>query len=196
MKIQPGEITAKLQLWNEGDPEALDQLMPLVLEELRRCAYFYFNREDADHTLQPTALISEVCLRLMSLRKVQWENRRQFFAFAGKLMRRVLIDAAKVRKAAKRGRHVEIVSLTGGMDREAAASVPPAILLSLHEALEQLEALDPLAAQIVELRFFAGLTGEETATALGISRTTVTREWAMAKEFLARELGAPVPAVS
>lgn len=193
MAIAAGEITARLKDWSDGDPEGLDKLMPLVLEELRRGAHFYFQREDADHTLQPTALVSEVCLRLMGWKKVSWENRKQFFAFAGQLMRRILIDYAKARKTTKRGGEVEMFSLTGAMDREAEAAIDPETLLSLHEALIGLEAIDPQAAKIVELRFFTGLSGEETAKALDISRATVTRDWKMAKEYLARELGANAP---
>lgn len=189
-----GDITAVLEDWNRGDPAALDRLMPLVLGELRRGAYFYFKREDADHTLQPTALVSEVCLRLMGLRKVQWENRKQFFAFAGQLMRRILIDYAKARKTAKRGGEVEMFSLTGALDRETDDAIDPDLLLSLHEALIGLEVIDPQAAKIVELRFFGGLSSAETAKALEISRSTVTRDWKMAKEYLARELGASTPA--
>lgn len=111
------DITAVLQDWSRGDPEALDRLMPMVFEELRRAARYYFQWEDADHTLQPTALVGEVCLRLMDRRKVHWENRRQFFAFAGKLMRLILIDYAKARKAAKRGGKIPRVPLTGDIDK-------------------------------------------------------------------------------
>lgn len=193
MAVAAGEITARLKEWSEGDPDGLHNLMPLVLDELRRGAHFYFQREDADHTLQPTALINEVCIRLMGWKKVSWDSRKQFFAFAGQLMRRILIDYAKARKTTKRGGEVELFSLTGAMDREVEAAVDPETLLSLHEALIELEALDEQAAKIVELRFFAGLTGTETAKALGISRATVTRDWAMAKEFLARALGAKAP---
>jgi RNA polymerase sigma factor (TIGR02999 family) len=190
METTSGEVTAVLRDWSRGDPDALDKLMPLVLEELRRGANFYFQCEDADHTLQPTALVNEVCLRFMGWKKVRWENRRQFFAFAGQLMRRILIDYAKARRAAKRGGDVEMQSLTGALDREAKAAIDPETLLSLHEALTALEEIDPQAAEIVELRFFTGLSAEETASALGISRSTVTRDWTMAKEYLARELGA------
>jgi RNA polymerase sigma factor (TIGR02999 family) len=190
METTSGEVTAVLRDWSRGDPDALDKLMPLVIEELRRGANFYFQCEDADHTLQPTALVNEVCLRFIGWKKVRWENRRQFFAFASQLMRRILIDYAKARRAAKRGGDVEMQSLTGALDREAKAAIDPETLLSLHEALTGLEEIDPQAAKIVELRFFTGLSGEETASALGISRSTVTRDWTMAKEYLARELGA------
>ena len=191
--IAAGEITASLKRWSDGDPAGLDRLMPLVLDELRRAAHFYFQREDADHTLQPTALVSEVCLRLMGWKKVRWDSRKQFFAFAGQLMRRILIDYAKARKAAKRGGDVEMMSLTGAMDRQEETALDPATLLSLHEALIGLDEIDSQAARIVELRFFAGLTGEETAQALGISRATVNRDWQMAREYLARALGARTP---
>lgn len=193
MAAAAGEVTAELKGWAEGDPDGFDRVMSLVLEELRRIARFYFQREDVDHTLQPTALVSEVCLRLMDQRRVQWDNRKQFFAFAGQLMRRLLIDHAKKRKAAKRGGDIEVCSLTGAMDREVEQGVDPETLLSIHDALNELEALDERAAKVVELRFFAGLTGEETAAALGITRATVTRDWVAAKEFLARALEAGVP---
>jgi RNA polymerase sigma factor (TIGR02999 family) len=189
MEAVPGEITAKLKDWSRGDPDALSHLMPVVVGELKRAAHFYFLKEDADHTLQPTALVSEVCLRFMGRKKVSWENRKQFFAFAGKLMRHILIDYAKARKAAKREGSVEMLSLTGAMDRAARTAIEPEILLSLQEALTGLEEVDPRAAQVVELRFFAGLTSAETATVLGIARATVTRDWEMAKQYLARELG-------
>jgi len=194
METAPGEITAALERWSEGNPGGFDNLMHLVLDELRRAARFYFRCEDDDHTLQPTALVSEVCLRLMNRRKVRWENRRQFFAFAGQLMRRILIDYARARKTDKRGGGIKMSSLTGAMDREAETAIDPETLLSLHGALIGLEAFDPQAARIVELRFFTGLSGEETATALGISRATVTRDWTAAREYLARELGAGAPA--
>jgi len=194
METAPGEITAALERWSEGNPGGFDNLMHLVLDELRRAARFYFRCEDDDHTLQPTALVSEVCLRLMNRRKVRWENRRQFFAFAGQLMRRILIDYARARKTDKRGGGIKMSSLTGAMDREAETAIDPETLLSLHGALIGLEAFDPQAARIVELRFFTGLSGEETATALGISRATVTRDWTAAREYLARELGASAPA--
>jgi len=193
MAAAAGEVTAELKRWAAGDPDGFEKLMPLVLEELRRIAHFYFQREDADHTLQATAVVSEVCLRLMGQRRVQWDTRKQFFAFAGQLMRRFLIDYARARKAGKRGGEIEMLSLTGNMDHEVEATVDPETLISLHEALVKLEALDERAAKVVELRFFAGLTGEETAKALGVTRATVTRDWEMAKEFLARELGAKAP---
>lgn len=185
----PGDITSKLIAWSEGDPSALEELLPLVVDELRRGARFFFEHEDNDHTLQPTALVSELCLRLLGLEAVQWDNRRQFFGFAGQVMRRILIDYARGRKAKKRGAGVKRLSLTGGMDREDESSLDPETVLSIHQALLELEKLDPQAAKVVELRFFTGLTSAETAQALGLSRSTVTREWKLAKEFLARRLG-------
>ena len=189
MGSDPGDITASLRGWSQGDPDALSELIAKVEPDLRRAAQFYFEREDSDHTLQPTALVSELCLRLMGRRKVQWNNRKQFFSFAGQLMRRILIDYAKARKTARRGGNVELLSLTGGLDKEREEAIDVDTLLSLHTALAALAEFDPRSAQVVELRFFAGLSGDETAEALGISRSTVTREWTMAKEYLARELG-------
>lgn len=161
--------------------------MSLVFDELRSAAHFYFQREDPSHTLQPTALVSEVCLRLMGWRKVRWENRQQFFSFAGQLMRRLLIDYAKHRKAEKRGSKFQILPLTGALDRDN-GNIHPVTLLALEQGLSKLERLDQKIAQIVELRFFTGLSAEETARALGISRSSVTRAWSFAKDFLAREL--------
>ena len=191
-----GEITANLKNWSRGDPDGLAELMAVVEPELKRAAQVYFQQEDAAHTLQPTALVSELCLRLMGWKKVRWENRKQFFSFAGKLMRYLLVDHAKARKAAKRGGQVTLVSLTGALDRATEDTVDLETLLSLDEALTRLEAFDRRAARIVELRFFAGLSGTETASALGINRSTVTRDWTMAKEYLARELGPSAAAAS
>jgi len=189
METAPGEITAALERWSEGNPGGFDNLMHLVLDELRRAARFYFRCEDDDHTLQPTALVSEVCLRLMNRRKVRWENRRQFFAFAGQLMRRILIDYARARKTDKRGGGIKMSSLTGAMDREAETAIDPETLLSLHGALIGLEAFDPQAARIVELRFFTGLSGEEIAAIMGCPVGTVWSRIHHAKKRLADMIG-------
>ncbi len=187
------EITAKLEAWSKGDPAALGELMPLVVTDLRRAAQHYFMREDSNHTLQPTALVNEVCLRLMDLRKVSWDSRKQFFSFAGQLMRRLLIDYARSRKAAKRGEHFHMVSLTDPMDHPDPALVDLDTLLDVHRVLERFEAIDSRAAQIVELRFFTGLNIEETAAALEISKATVKRDWSTAQRWLARELERDFP---
>lgn len=188
MSQMSGEITIQLQEWSRGNPEALEHLFPLVLEDLRRAAGYYFQREDADHTLQPTALVNEVCMRLMGWRKVQWENRAQFFSFAGKFMRFVLIEYARARKAAMRGGGIQMESLTAALEQGLRPTVDLDTLLDLQRALERLEQDDARAAKIVELRFFAGLTEKETATALGVSVATVKRDWDAAKLRLALEL--------
>ncbi len=184
-----GKITASLKSWSRGDPAGFTELIAAVEPELKRAAQFYFRQEDAAHTLQPTALVSELCLRLMGWKKVQWENRQQFFSFAGKLMRYLLVDYAKARKTAKRGGQVTLVSLTGAWNQARAEPVDLETLLSLDDALSRLEGLDRRAARVVELRFFTGLSSAETARVLGVDRSTVTRDWTMAKEYLARELG-------
>lgn len=179
------EVTDLLVQWSEGDGEALERLMPLVFEELRHLARYYFLRESGGHTLQPTALVNEVYMRLVDQRRVQWDNRRQFFAFAATLMRRVLVDHAKGRRTAKRGGNVSRVPL------DEALGIPPPVdldLLALDAALSRLAALDPRQARIVELRFFVGLGNEEVADLLEISPTTVKREWKTARLWLFREL--------
>ncbi len=182
------EITAQLQEWSGGNPDALEKLVPLVMDDLRRAAGYYFQREDPDHTLQPTALVNEICLRLMGWRQVEWENRAQFFSFAGKLMRLLLIDHARKRKAERHGGAIKMMPLTAAVENPQSQAVDPDTLLDLHEALARLEKDDPRAAQVVELRFFAGMTEKETATALGISTATVKRDWENAKQRLALEL--------
>jgi len=194
METTKGAVTAALERWANGDPDGFEHVMDLVLDELRRGAHFYFHRENVGHTLQPTALVNEVCLRLMNRRKVQWDNRKQFFAFAGQLMRRILIDHARARKTAKRGGGIDMCSLSGASERELEIAIDPETLISLHDALTGLEAFDPQAARVVELRYFTGLSAEETARALDISRATVTRDWTLARNYLARELGARTPA--
>jgi len=189
-----GPITTNLKSWSRGDPAGFAELIATVEPELKRAAQFYFRQEDATHTLQPTALVSELCLRLMGWKKVQWENRQQFFSFAGKLMRYLLVDYAKARKTAKRGGQITLVSLTGASSQATAEPVDFETLLSLDVALSKLEGLDRRAARVVELRFFTGLSSEETARVLGIDRSTVTRDWTMAREYLARELGPSVVA--
>lgn len=185
------EVTARLKDWSTGGPEALQELLPLVVDELRRIAASYLRGEDQDHTLQPTALVNEVCLKLYGWRKVSWENRRQFFAFASKLMRWILVDYARDRKADKRGRQVERVSLSEAPDVCATPPLDPDRILDLSRALDRLEELDARAAEIVELRYFTGLNVDECAAALDISTATVKREWAFARRWLARELGDP-----
>jgi RNA polymerase sigma-70 factor, ECF subfamily len=182
------EITALLKEWSAGEPKALESLFPLVMDDLRRAAAYYFQREDPNHTLQPTALVNDVCLRLMGWRKVEWENRAQFFSFAGKLMRLLLIDHARSKKAQRHGGDIEMTSLTTAFNQPQRQPVDSDTLLDLQRALSRLEEDDPRAAQVVDLRYFAGMTEQETAKALGISVATVKRDWENAKRRLALEL--------
>ena len=184
-----GDITGILHAWGLGEPSALNELIARVEPELRKLAHIYFQREDDDHTLQPTEVVSEVCIRLKRWRKVQWDNRKQFFFWVAQFMRRILIDYAHRRKRDKRGGRVKMLSLTGARDRVDETLVDPALVLDLDTALKKLAKLDSDAARVVELKFFAGLTGDEIAKLLGCSRATVTRHWTAAKMFLARELG-------
>lgn len=180
------EVTRLLHAWSDGDADALTRLMPLVFGDLRRIAAAHFARENAGHTLQPTALVHELYLRLRGRRHVDWHNRAQFFSFAGQLMRRILVDHARGRLTAKRG---------GGATRldvdampNVAATLDDPEMVALDEALKDLEQIDPRQAKIVELRFFMGLNNKEIATVLGISTTTVKREWQTARLWLFREV--------
>jgi RNA polymerase sigma factor (TIGR02999 family) len=181
MPLTQKEVTDLLIQWSEGDAEALERLMPLVFEELRHLARFHFQRETDGHTLQPTALVNEVYMRLVDQRRVQWDNRRQFFAFAATLMRRILVDHAKGRRAVKRGGDVRKVPLDEALG---VSDAPDVDLVALDEALSRLAAIDPRQARIVELRHFAGLGNEEIAEVLDISPTTVKREWKTARLWL------------
>ncbi len=178
-------VTDLLLAWGDGDRKALDRLVPLVYTELRRRAGAQLARERGSHTLQPTALVHEAFLRLVDQRSARWQNRAQFLAVAAQLMRRILIDHARGRAAAKRGGDVLRITL----DDAAGASVGPETdLLLLNEALERLRVLDERQAQVVELRYFGGLTNVEVAAVLSVSEITVKRDWAMAKAWLFREL--------
>jgi RNA polymerase sigma factor (TIGR02999 family) len=182
----PADITRLLIAWSEGRREALDDLMPIVYADLRRVAAGYMRRETPGHALQPTALVHEAYVRLIDQRQVKWRNRAHFFGVAAGMMRRILVDNARRRRADKRGGGWERVTLAGD---EAAADSRKAIdVLALHEALERLAAFDPQQARIVELRYFGGLTIEETAEVVGISPATVVREWTIAKAWLRADL--------
>ncbi len=183
----PENITQLLAAWSSGDRTAADALLPAVYQELHAQAERAMRREGQGHTLQTTALVHEAYLRLVDQRRANWQNRAQFFGVAAQMMRRVLVDHARERLAAKRGGGVSHVSLSGV---GAAADDDRADLVALDDALSRLAALDPAQARIVELRYFAGLTIEETAEAAGVSPATVKREWAVARAWLARELGA------
>jgi RNA polymerase sigma-70 factor, ECF subfamily len=177
--------TALLLAWNRGDPNALDALLPLMHDELHRLAAHYMKRERIGHTLQATALVNEAYLRLIDVQKVQWQNRAHFFAMAARLMRRILVDAARSRGYQKRGGGVTMVSLEEAL---VVSSEPGEDLVALDDALTALAAVDPRKSQVVEMRFFGGLSLEETAEALHVSRDTVKRDWKMAKLWLLREL--------
>jgi RNA polymerase sigma-70 factor, ECF subfamily len=181
MKPSRDEITQLLLDWNNGDRAALDDLLPVVYRDLRRLAHHYMSRERAGHTLQTTALVNEVYLRLIDQRSVSWQNRAHFFGIASQLMRRILIDHARSRRYAKRGGGAHQVSLDESaiVSRERGAE-----LIAIDDALSDLESYDARKSRIVELRFFGGLNIEETAEVLAISPTTVQREWRSAKAWL------------
>lgn len=179
------EITQLLLAWSDGDETALAQLAPLVQVELHRLAQRYMSQERSGHTLQTTALVNEAYLRLIDWKNVRWQNRAHFFAVSAQLMRRILVDHARHRKYHKRGGETVRVSLTEATD---VAEERSADILALDAALQSLATLDPRKSQIVELRFFGGLSLEETAEVLKISPRTVTREWGLAQAWLYREL--------
>lgn len=180
-----GEITALLEAHSSGDPDALDELFPLVYDELRRIAHKRMRGERRGHTLHTTALVHEVYLELIDLDGVDWQNRNHFFAIAARVMRNVLVDYAVKRKADKRGGDRDRVPLE---DWDGAADVVLEDVLSVHQALERLETIDERQVRVVECRFFAGLTIKETSDTLGISPATVGRDWRMARAWLNREL--------
>ena len=183
---QTREITQMLHKWSNGDEQALESLMPMVYGELRKQAARFLRRERPNHTLQATALINEAYLKLIDQRKLQFDSRSHFFALSAKLMRRILVDHARKKNREKRGGNAETIALDEMMvgDKDG-KSVD---LLALDEALDRLETHDKRLARIVELKYFSGLSMEETAEALKISRTTVATDWALAKAWLFREL--------
>jgi RNA polymerase sigma-70 factor (ECF subfamily) len=185
MSLPPGEVTQLLQKWSKGDGAALQELLPLVIGDLRNIARKQFKSERADHTLQPTALINELFELLTKQRHTSWESSRQFFGFAATLMRRVLVDHAKAKHASKRGSGVPNLPLDEGI---AIAGHKHVDVIDLDRALEKLAAFDPDMCRLVELKFFVGLDHEEIAKALGISVSSVKREWALAKSWLFKEL--------
>lgn len=182
----PHEVTQMLIAWSNGDREALDRLTPVVYAELRRQAARYLRRERAGHAIQTTSLIHEAFLRLVDQKNVRWQNRAHFFAIAAQLMRRILIDHARRRHRAKRGGSGVALPLEEAL--AVAAEKSNVDLLALDEALMRLAAVDLRQSQIVELRFFSGLSIEETAAALGVSPATVKNDWNMAKAWLRREM--------
>jgi RNA polymerase sigma factor (TIGR02999 family) len=179
------DITQLLLAWGKGDPAALEELTPVVYDELRRLARHYMANERTGHTLQATALVNEAYMRLVDIHKVQWQNRAHFFAMSARLMRRILVDSARSRNYQKRGAGAQKVSL----DERLMVAEPGRDLVALDDALEQLAKVDERKSKVVEMRFFGGLSVEETAEALSVSVDTVMRDWKLAKAWLLRELG-------
>jgi len=186
------DVTQLLASWSQGDQSALDRLMPLVYGELRRLAASYLRRERPNHTLQSTALVHEAFLRLMNQQDVQWQSRAHFYGIAAQMIRRILVDYARAQHAEKRGSGAIKLELDEAL---AAPQQTGLDLVELNDALERLAAFDERQSRIVELRFFAGLSIEETAEVLHLSPASIKREWTAARAWLFRELrGAPTPA--
>ncbi len=184
----PKDVTQLLIDWNNGSRQALDALLPLVYDELRRVAAGYLRRERPGLTLQGTALVHEAYLRLVDQTRVKWQNRAHFLGVAAQMIRRILVDHVRAKHAAKRGAGAMTLSL----DESIAVAGPRDVdLVSLDDALEELARFDPQQARIVELRYFTGLSIEETAEVIGISPATVKREWTVARAWLFRELSRP-----
>jgi RNA polymerase sigma factor (TIGR02999 family) len=180
------DVTVLLQRYSSGDQDALAELAPLIYEELHHLASYYRRRERRDHTLQTTALVHEAYLRLVDQKQAHWKSKGHFLSVAAQMMRRILVDYARRHRAAKRGGPLPKLSLHESLAFSEAQSES---LLLLDRLLDRLAAMDPLDARIIELRFFGGLSVAETAEAMGISPTTVKREWSVAKKWLAREMG-------
>ncbi|HZO57676.1 MAG TPA: sigma-70 family RNA polymerase sigma factor [Bryobacteraceae bacterium] len=183
--MQTPDVTMLLDSWSKGDQNALDQLTPVVYDELRRLAASYMRRERQDHTLQSTALVNEAYLKLVDQKNVVWQNRAHFFGIAAQMIRRILVDHARAHKAEKRGGGAGVLSLDEAIGVPERRDVE---ILSLNDALTRLTELDPQQGRIVELRFFTGLSIEETAEVVGVSPATVKREWASARAWLFREI--------
>jgi RNA polymerase sigma-70 factor, ECF subfamily len=184
-EASPIEITGRLIAWREGDAAALEQLIPAVYQELRRMAERYLRSESSGHTLQPTALVHEAYLRLIDQTRVEWQNRAHFFGVAAQMMRRILVDHAKTKQRVKRGGNAVNLSLEEALDygQDRAAE-----LIALDDALHALATFDSRKSRVVELRYFGGLSVEETAQVLEITPKTVTRDWNMAKAWLNQQL--------
>jgi RNA polymerase sigma factor (TIGR02999 family) len=181
MSGSSGALTDLLLSWGDGNDSAREALLPLVYDDLRRIARSYLRRERPDHTLQPTALVHEAYLRLIDQRRVTWQNRAQFVGLAAVMMRRVLVNHARDRSAAKRGGRAERVPLTVAAD---VLAVPQADVIAIHDALDRLQALDARKSRIVELKFFGGLTTGEIAEVMEMSPATIEREWSFARAWL------------
>ena len=187
----PSDATELLRAWSNGDGSALDRLVPLVYQELRSLAQRYMRQERADHTLQATSLVNEAYLRLIDVNRIQWQNRAHFLAVAAQTMRRILVESARRRHRHKRGGDVVLVALDEAPD---IGQDKGADLVALSDALTALASFDPRMSQVVELRFFGGLSVEETADVLHVSPETVMRDWKTAKAWLLRELSHGKPA--
>ena len=188
------DVTDLLHRWQDGDTQALDELTPLVYRELHRIAGRHIAGEQPGHTLQATALVHEAFLKLVDQRRVEWQNRAHFFNLAATLMRRILVDHARSAHRIKRGADVPKVSLDEATAMGETGALDLADILTLDRALDDLQALDPRQCQIVELRFFGGLTVEEVADTLSISTGTIKREWTVARAWLYQRLAARPPA--
>ena len=187
MVVSRAEVTELLHQWSVGRQEALEQLLPAIYGELKRLAGSYLRRERPDHTLQTTALVHEAFLKLVDQRDVRWQNRAHFFGIAAQIMRRILVNHARAHTASNAAPES---GRSRSMTRRQSRPAPDVDVLALDEALTRLAAVDPQQSRVVELRFFGGLTIEETAEVLGISPATVSREWTLAKAWLYAELGA------
>ena len=190
MEPSAHEVTRLLQAWSEGDQSALDRLIPLVYHELHRLAHHYMVRERSGHTLQTTALLNEAYVRMVDSAKPSWQSRTHFYAVSAQVMRRILVDWARSRQALKRGGIEQPIELDEAL---VVADVPGADLVSLDDALKALAATDARKSEVVELRFFGGLSVEETAEVLKVSPETVMRDWKFAKSWLRRELSKEKP---
>ncbi len=185
MSYTESEVTQLLKEWSDGDPEALDQLIPLVIEDVREIAQRYLRHESPAHTLQPTALVNEVYLRLIKLRTVQWKNRAHFLGEMARMMRRLLVDHARRRQSAKRGAGAPRIPLDEAFLE---SPVRASDMVALDDALETLATLSPRQHQVVELKFFIGLKLDDIAEVMGVARSTVISDWKNARAWLLREL--------
>jgi RNA polymerase sigma-70 factor (ECF subfamily) len=185
------EVTTLLKAWSRGDRSALDRLTSLIYDELRYLAHRYMRRERGGHTLQTTGLVGEAFMRLVDVKGIDWQDRAHFLAVSARIMRRILVEAARARASAKRGGGMARVEHSTAVDFDAIPATRPGRateLCALDDALDALARLDARRAQVIELRFFGGLTVEETADLLKVSRQTVMRDWKLARAWLAREL--------
>lgn len=185
--MQKGDVTELLQRWSGGDPDALERLLPLVYDELRRMADQFLRRERVDHTLQPTALVHELFLKMVDQDRAQWQDRAHFFSVAAKMMRRILVDHARKHTTGKRGSGARHLPIEDALDKPAESS---RAILAVDAALIRFAEFDPERSKIVEMRYFGGLDLEEIADLLQVSRSTVKRHWAVARMWLHRELEA------